>query len=257
MRVYIEGLRWGTLKKLSCLVGIILIVGCSGAVSKLAEEVTPGSNITATSKVDFSNYEVKRIAVIPFQNESEDADAGFKVASYFYQQLSTHHKEYQVSPPLKIKGEGMRMEFLRPRLKGSSERGPIKTESKGENGVKKGSTPSPEEQFDAVVTGRIIRYHDRGGNPLLTIEPASVAYEVYLISVKDGSVLWQAEYNETQQPLDENLLLLDRYFKNGFWWWSSDQMTNVGMERVIKTFPGIKMQGSSTSDESRFYLEEE
>jgi len=256
MRVYIEGLRWGTLKNLSCLMGIILIAGCSAAVKKLADEVTPSSNITATSKVDFSNYEVKRIAVIPFQNESEDVDAGFKVASYFYQQLSTH-KEYQVSPPLKIEGEGMRMEFLRPRLKGSPKRGPIKTESKGENGVKKSSTASSEEQFDAVVTGRIIRYHDRGGNPLLTIDPASVAYEVYLISVKDGSVLWQAEYNETQQPLDENLLLLNRYFKSGFWWWSSDQMTNAGMERVIKTFPGIKMQKTSAGDESGFYLEEE
>lgn len=221
--------------------GAFLLAGCANSAGKLMQEIKAPSNVSAASNINISNYHVKRIAVLPFENKSEDKGAGVKVANYFYEQLS-RHKEYEVSPPLTVETKSLRMEFLRPRLKEREQKPRTKVERGEKKEVEEISTPRLEEQFDAVVTGRIIRYQNRAGTPLLSNAPASVAYEIYLISMKDGSLLWQAAYDETQQPLDENLLLIDRYLKNGLWWWTSDEMTRGGMERVISTFPGIRIE---------------
>ena len=246
-------IKWRTAYKLMIfLAGAALLTGCVKTAGKLVKEIKPHTNVSAASRADFNEYSVKRIAVLPFKNESEDSKAGFKVAGYFYKKLSAR-KEYEVSPPLSGEGKGMRIEFLRPRL-GAEIVKPasrlVTGKSEGAETEKKGGQ---DAEFDAIITGRILRYRDRG-SPLLSLEPASVNYEVYLISIKDGSVLWQAIYDETQQPLDENLLLLDRYAKGGFWWWTSDRMTLVGMKRVMKTFPGIKTEHQPVKDESGTFL---
>ncbi len=240
--------RWSALRIFSFLIGAVFLAGCAGSAGKLIGEVTPRTNVSAFSTVDYESYEVRKIVVLPFKNDSNDEAAGFKVASYFYNQLSTH-KEYEVSPPLKEEGERMRTEFMAPRLGELLGEPETQPESREEKEADEGSRLGPGGQFDAVVTGRILRYRDNEGTTLLTLKPASVAYEIYLISTKDGSILWQAEYEETQEPLNENLLLMDRYMKGGFRWWTSDQMTRLGMERVIDTFPGIKTQREVSSAE--------
>jgi hypothetical protein len=235
--------------------GAILLTGCVKTAGKLVEEIKPHTNVSAASRADFGDYGVKRIAVLPFKNESEDKKAGFKVAGYFYNNLSAR-KEYEVSPPLPGEGKGMRIEFLRPRLGADIVKPASRLVTGGREEAAGGEKNGPEAEFDAIVTGRILRYRDRA-SPLLSMEPASVYYEVYLISMKDGSVLWQATYDETQQPLDENLLLLDRYAQGGFWWWTSDRMTRMGMERVLKTFPGIKVRNQKEDSETELYIEPE
>jgi hypothetical protein len=93
--------------------------------------------------------------------------------------------------------------------------------------------------LDAVLTGIITRYDDRQGSALLVDQPASVAYEVFLISARDGEILWRARFDETQQPLFDNLLLAGRFFKGGGVWQTNDTLARIGLARVVRTFPGI------------------
>ena len=51
--------------------------------------------------------------------------------------------------------------------------------------------------------------------------------------------LWRARFDETQKPLFDNLLLAGRFFKGGGVWQTNDTLARIGLERVVKTFPGI------------------
>ncbi len=66
-----------------------------------------------------------------------------------------------------------------------------------------------------------------------------MSFDVYLISVHDGKALWSATFEETQEFLSENLLLLPRFLEGGGLWQSNDRLTRIGMARVLDTFPGI------------------
>jgi hypothetical protein len=90
-----------------------------------------------------------------------------------------------------------------------------------------------------VLTGVITRYDNRQGTSLAVDQPASVAYEAYLISARDGEILWRARFDETQKPLFDNLLLAGRFLKGGGVWQTNDTLARIGLERVVKTFPGI------------------
>lgn len=93
---------------------------------------------------------------------------------------------------------------------------------------------------DAIVVGFIGRYRNRQGHPLTVTEPASVAYNIYLISTLDGATLWQATFDETQVPLFENIMLLDRFVEGGGVWQTHDTLSRIGMARVLATFPGVE-----------------
>jgi hypothetical protein len=100
--------------------------------------------------------------------------------------------------------------------------------------------PNPAQRpLDAVLTGVITRYDNRQGTAIAVDHPASVAYEAYLISARDGEILWRARFDETQKPLFDNLLLAGRFFKGGGVWQTNDTLARLGLERVVKTFPGI------------------
>lgn len=106
-----------------------------------------------------------------------------------------------------------------------------------------------ERLVDAIVVGFIGRYRNRQGHPLTVTEPASVAYHIYLVSTLDGATLWQAAFDETQVPLFENIMLLDRFVEGGGVWQTHDTLSRIGMARVLATFPGVEPQAPPSSDE--------
>jgi hypothetical protein len=99
--------------------------------------------------------------------------------------------------------------------------------------------PGEGPLVDGLVVGLIGRYRNRQGSPLTVREPASVAYDIYLLSTIDGAVLWQASFDETQVPLFENIMLIDRFVKGKGVWQTHDTLTRIGMARVLETFPGV------------------
>lgn len=222
-----------------------------GAVGSFA----PPSNVVAEVNPDLYRYEIQRIGILPFVNQSGTPDAGIRLASLFYTELEAYQR-FEVSPPVLLDEES-ELAFTRTAQATSEDERPGRLRQFVQEWVSRlwptspaeqpeaGKAPSPAEPsqatrpLDAVLTGVITRYHDRQGNALLADQPASVAYEAFLISTHDGEILWRARFDETQKPLLDNLLLAERFFKGGGGWQTNDRLARIGLERVVKTFPGI------------------
>ncbi|MGC9022459.1 MAG: hypothetical protein ACP5J5_05030, partial [Dissulfurimicrobium sp.] len=71
---------------------------------------------------------------------------------------------------------------------------------------------------EAVLYGKLYRFNERIGSSYSVQRPASVAFSLHLIRVSDGAVLWQYTFDETQQPLTENLLKANLYKESGLKW---------------------------------------
>jgi hypothetical protein len=68
--------------------------------------------------------------------------------------------------------------------------------------------------------------------------PASVAFDIHLISVADGSSIWYGYYDETQQSLSENLFRLRLFFKRKWKWITAEEMAISALDELLETFPG-------------------
>jgi hypothetical protein len=239
------------------LLGSTLVVGFCAITSTAVWGFGPPSNVVADVSPDLPRYELRRIGIIAFANQSGTPDAGVRVANFFFHELNTHHR-FEVTPPLLLDEEA-ELAFTRTAQAGPEEARPDRlrqfvrewigrlwpstphpaatTQDQGH--TQPGSTNPPPPPLDAVLTGVILRYADRDGHALAVDRPASVAYDAYLISARDGAMLWRARFDETQKPLLDNLLLVGRFLRGGGVWQTSDTLTRIGLERVLETFPGI------------------
>ena len=247
----------GTVGRALLLIGT-LSLGCCGAATAAAWGFGPPSNVAAEVSPNLPKYELRRIGIIGFANQSGTPDAGVRVANLFFHELEAHHR-FEVTPPLLL-DEAMELAFTRTAQAGPEEERPDRLRQfvlqwlggmwpsasqasgatdHGQPQAQPGSAPQPAASLDAVLTGVITRYEDRHGSALAVDRPASVAYDAYLISTRDGEMLWRARFDETQKPLLDNLLLVGRFLKGGGVWQTSETLTRIGLERVLATFPGI------------------
>jgi len=256
-----------------------LLGGCGGSAAGPLESFQPPSGVSARAHPELAGRGLRRIAVLPFRNESGVPAAGVRMAGVFYEGLAAATR-YEVQPPPKVDEEDdLKFEF---RLRGGRTEGvrnqdqdaawlqervsrflaavqPYLTNLEmlypGEyfegqleitpSGLPKGTVaraggPAAEGEpaLDAVLTGIVTTYRNRSGGAFLGERGPQVAYSVYLVSARDGKVLWEATFNEEQIPLLDNLLLLPRYAKEGFIWQTSDMLARNGLDRVLRSFPG-------------------
>jgi len=76
-----------------------LMVGFYGATSAPAWGFGPPSNVVAEVSPDLPKYELRRIGLIAFVNQSGTPDAGVRVANFFFHELDTYHR-FELTPPL-------------------------------------------------------------------------------------------------------------------------------------------------------------
>lgn len=238
-------------------IAIALSIGLCDRLWGATPWFEPPSNVVAEVSPELYKYELQRIGILGFINNSGTPDAGIRLASFFYLELDSHRR-YDVTPPLLLDEEtelaftrtaqaapeeersGRLRQFVRDWL---GRIWPVSADELATRAVQ--VTPEPgmpntvQRPLDAVLTGVITRYDDRQGTALAVDHPASVAYEAYLISARDGEILWRARFDETQKPLFDNLLLSGRFLKGGGVWQTNDTLARIGLERVVKTFPGI------------------
>lgn len=93
---------------------------------------------------------------------------------------------------------------------------------------------------DYVIAGAVWRFREREGYAASASRPASVAFAIYLVDVKQGSSIWAAAFDKTQQPLSENLLNVVGFFKQGAKWLTAEELAAVGVDTVFETFPEEK-----------------
>ncbi|MBU4563558.1 MAG: hypothetical protein KMY53_16750 [Desulfarculus sp.] len=93
---------------------------------------------------------------------------------------------------------------------------------------------------DAVMVGFIFRFRQRVGTGYAVDKPASVAFDLSIVRVSDGTVLWKNSFDETQQSLSQDLLNLGQYMKHGLSWYTAEELGKIGMSRLLERFPWRK-----------------
>ena len=88
-------------------------------------------------------------------------------------------------------------------------------------------------QADHVMVGIVWRYKERVGTAEASASPASVAFTLYLLNVAQGTPVWQATFDKTQQALSDNLLNAKEFFSMGARWLTADELARFGIKQFI------------------------
>jgi len=86
---------------------------------------------------------------------------------------------------------------------------------------------------DAVLFGTVSRYVERVGREYGAREGAAVSFTLQLVWVATGEILWRGSFDETQQPLSQNLFNWWQFWRGGPRWFSAQEFTRLGVERVL------------------------
>ena len=89
---------------------------------------------------------------------------------------------------------------------------------------------------DAIFAGYIYRFRERVGGEYSVDFPASVAFDIHLIRVEDGRVLWSAHLDETQKPLSDDLFRLGLFIRRKAKWITAKEMAISGLEDMFEDF---------------------
>jgi hypothetical protein len=214
---------------------LCLVCGCQGA-----------SGVSTTLKDD-GKVAFKRIAVVPFQSiRQEDADIKTLRCPVCGQVFITERY---------AKGsETVVEDIFLDRLKDKKSFALIPPERVG--GIYEGVTGSlfksdlldvlrkvgTELEADGIILGYVYRFRERKGFSLSVEKPASVAFEIHLIRVSDGAIVWRGIFDKTQASLMENLLQIASFLKEGGKWVTAKELATEGMDEVLKDFPGVRNQ---------------
>jgi hypothetical protein len=90
---------------------------------------------------------------------------------------------------------------------------------------------------DIVATGHIYRFEERLGGKYSVTRPATVTFDLHIIQVNSGRILWSGKFDETQKSLDKNLLNLKRFVKRKGQWVTAGQMAETGLEELVGKVP--------------------
>ncbi len=101
---------------------------------------------------------------------------------------------------------------------------------------------------DGVVLGWGFRYEERIGNAFSVQRPASVSFVIHLVDVKEGSVLWSGRFQETQQPLSEDIRRFASFLRRRGTWRKAKGLANVGMDEVLVSFPASRERPEGGSE---------
>lgn len=90
---------------------------------------------------------------------------------------------------------------------------------------------------DGVMVGHLYRFVERSGNRLSVESPASVAFDIDIVRVADGAVIWGGSFDETQEGLSEDLFKLDQFLKRKGGWVTAEELGVHGLESLVGRLP--------------------
>jgi hypothetical protein len=90
---------------------------------------------------------------------------------------------------------------------------------------------------NVMVLGTVWRYRDKGGSSASSRVSASVAFDVYVVDVRTGNMLWMANFDETQRALSDNVWDIDTFFSRGAKWLSANELAHYGVGEIVKQMP--------------------
>lgn len=94
-----------------------------------------------------------------------------------------------------------------------------------------------KNRSDAIMVGYLYGYRDRVGGAFGAEISAHVAFELVLVGVKNGAIMWRRGISETQQPLNENLLDIGKFIRRKGRWVTAREMSQQAMQEMLQSFP--------------------
>jgi len=93
---------------------------------------------------------------------------------------------------------------------------------------------------EGIIMGYVYRYRERKGYPYSVERPASVAFEIHLVRVSDGVIVWKGSFDRTQKTLMENMFQIGSFFKEQGKWVTAKELAAEGIDAILENFPGTK-----------------
>lgn len=90
-----------------------------------------------------------------------------------------------------------------------------------------------QSQAEAVICAYVYGFRERVGTAYGADQPARVSFELNMIDVVTGRIVWQDHYSETQQTLNENVLQLGKFIKRKGRWVTAEEMAAGAVNDLI------------------------
>jgi len=97
---------------------------------------------------------------------------------------------------------------------------------------------------NAVLESTVKRYAERIGGRYSVESPASVAFEMRLISLDTSSVLWSAKFDEVQKSVMENILEWKKANTRKFTWITAEELMQEGVKGKLTDSPFFYSPGN-------------
>lgn len=94
--------------------------------------------------------------------------------------------------------------------------------------------------YDAVLITTVERFRERDGSDYVVNSPASVAFSLKLLAVESGRIIWNSDFDQTQQPLLKNILPKTRSTGSGFKWLTANELASAGLIKKLDSSPYFK-----------------
>jgi len=97
---------------------------------------------------------------------------------------------------------------------------------------------------DGVIFGRVFRYQKRVGTEYGASQAASVWFELDLVAVATGDIVWHGDFDQAQEPLTSNLLKWWMFWRAGPRWISAGELAGLGVDRLFAQMTAsVKTEG--------------
>lgn len=89
-------------------------------------------------------------------------------------------------------------------------------------------------KVDLLVVPQMLELRQRAGGELGVDKPARIVMDIFLVDVRNETLIGRSRFEETQTALTSNLLEADKFFKRGGKWISASQLAREGMVKAVK-----------------------
>jgi hypothetical protein len=109
-----------------------------------------------------------------------------------------------------------------------------------EKAVQSSIQAGKELNVDFIIVGFLFRFEERIGSAIGVEKPASVAFDLHFYRLRDGKMVWEGRFDETQKPLSENLFKIGSFLRRKASWLTAEELASVGMDEILGHFPGAE-----------------
>lgn len=87
---------------------------------------------------------------------------------------------------------------------------------------------------DVLIVPQILEWRERDGGEMGVATPAGIIMDIFVLDVKNESLISRSRYDETQTSLMGNLLEARKFVRRGGRWVTALDLAREGMEKAIK-----------------------